>query len=116
MVVLSGGMLRNNESLVVDRGASVRYELPAPLGHYIEAPNGNSQLDGVTGDFPFACAPGVSGASAQSAQNGPQCSASARRGRVPGTAEARPCKGGYHRRGSPLATPCPGGTYSSSLG
>ena len=33
------------------------------------------------------------------------------------TAAPEPCsKGGYCKRGSPLATPCPGGTYGGSTG
>ena len=122
-VVLSDGtLLRNNaKSLEVDDSSSVHYQLPAPLGRYINAPNGFEQeLTSVEGDFPFACAPGVSGASDdRSAQNGPQCSGLCPAGKMcPGaTAEPEPCSaGGYCAEGSPTAVPCEPGTYIDDEG
>ena len=114
-------LLDNAESLVVNGGASVRYELPAPLGRYINAPNSDAQeLASVAGDFPFACAPGVSGnSSAVSAQNGPQCSGLCPPGFMcPGaTGDPAPCiAGGYCAGGNPRAEPCPAGTWSNVPG
>ena len=128
VVLRDGTLLRgrspshpNAKSLVVDDSSSVHYQLPAPLGRYINAPNGDEEeLTSVEGDFPFACAPGVSGASDdRSAQNGPQCSGLCPAGKMcPGaTAEPEPCSaGGYCAEGSPTAVPCEPGTYIDDKG
>ena len=92
-------------------GARLRYRLPALKGRWIFAPGGDEQelTEDVDGDFPFACAPGVSGSSDDmEKQNGPQCSGLCPAGFMcPGaTGEPRPCSaGGYCSGGDPLAFP-----------
>ena len=103
-------------------GARLRYRLPALKGRWIFAPGGDEQelTEDVDGDFPFACAPGVSGSSDDmEKQNGPQCSGLCPAGFMcPGaTGEPRPCSaGGYCSGGDPLAERCPPGTYSADEG
>ena len=122
VVLRDGTLLRNNtESLVVDESSSVIYQLPAPLGRYINAPNDDEEeLASTAGDFPFACAPGVSGASsAPSQQNGPQCSGLCPAGKMcPGaTGVPEPCSaGGYCAEGSPTAVMCAAGAFISDEG
>ena len=116
-------LLRDNAepSVVVGGGAQLAYGLPAPLGRYINAPDSGVQnLTGVAGDYPFACAPGVSGASDDpSAQNGPWCFGLCPAGKMcPGaTGVPEPCSaGGYCAEGSPTAVMCAAGAFISDEG
>ena len=119
-------LLRNEVPSVTRLAGLVTYRLPAPRGRFIDAPGGTIQPldDGLAGDYPFACAPGVSGALDSAAggstvQNGPQCTGLCPPGKTcPGaTAEPEPCAtGGFCAGSNPGATPCPAGTFSNATG
>ena len=126
------GVVLRQHTLLVGNGAPsvmgvVRYALPAPRGRWIDAPGGDEQLlnNGAASDFPFACAPGVSGErdstedGGSTNQNGLQCTAVCPAGKMcPGAAaQPEPCsRGGYCAGGNPAATPCPAGTHSNTTG
>ena len=130
----SGVVLRNHTLFQRNTAPSVkleegqlRYQLPAPRGRWIYAPGNDTQdlsISGVEDDFPFACAPGVSGRldsdeGGVTTQNGPQCTGLCPAGSMcPGaTGEPARCSaGGYCAGSNPSATPCPGGTWGNGTG
>jgi len=72
-------LLGNQTNLYIRDGASVRYELPAPLGRYAFIQDGSGiyrfEPGEHLGDFPFACSAGVVGDSfASQHQSNPGCS------------------------------------------
>ena len=115
-------LVHNSEPSIVRMGGHMSYQLPAPLGRFLNAAGSDRQvLDvSVAADFPLACAPGVSGASnLQTAQDGPWCKELCPAGFIcPGaTGEPLPCgAGGYCAGSNAVATPCPGGSYSDATG
>ena len=121
-VVLTQGTLleHNSEPSIRQVGGLVTYQLPAPLGRFLNAAGANRQVlsGSVAADFPLACAPGVSGTSdLETAQNGPWCTELCPAGKMcPGaTGVPLPCgAGGYCAGSNAFATPCPQGRYSSA--
>ena len=108
----------NSEPSVVQNGAKLQYRLPAPDGRWIDAPGGSTQNleQGVAGDFPFACAPGVFGrANDTKGQSTPSCSGFCLAGYLcsGATVEPEPCpEASFCPVGSAALTPCPPGTTS----
>ena len=123
------------------------YALPAPAGRWVESAllcqlypmladqdpcdlwrqpelrNRSASLmvpGSIDADYPFACAPGVYGASGDiSAQAGPMCSGPCPSGMhcPEGTVAPQRCRAGtYCPQGSPAETLCPAGTSSNVLG
>ena len=90
-------LMGNTVPSITTVGGRIEYKLPAPKGRWIYAPVDTQNLaDGITGNFPYACAPGVSGAKdsdtgGHGAQNGPQC--------------LRLWSATAHQIGSPMLTP-----------
>ena len=108
-------------SLQLDTGGSTRYELPAPAGRWLRANDGVAELTSgeYPDDLPFACAPGVFGASLEtSAQSGPGCQGACPEGNYcPSLCTSpAPCPVGSHcARGSGAPTACPPGFFGASL-
>ena len=101
-------LLVGNDQLAlnISHGASVTYELPAPLGRYafIQDSSGIYEFGSGKhlGDFPIACPAGVVGdSSAALSQRSPGC--------------ARPCPAGYYcGAGTVVPTGCPVGSYCAA--
>ena len=93
-------------ALNISDGASVTYELPAPLGRYtfIQDSSGIYEFKSGKhlGDFPIACPAGVVGdSSAALSQRSPGC--------------ARSCPAGYYcGAGTVVPTECPVGSYCAA--
>ena len=129
-----GGIVTMRNSLLTDnfasgrgdtafvRNGTVTYELPAPLGRWINNPSGRQQLESeaIDGDLPYACRPGLYGnTSAVSAQNGPQCSGVCPAGKSCSGATVVPeqcAKSTYCPKGSLRGIPCDQGSFGSHAG
>ena len=122
-------LLRNGggPSIALSGGSTAVYRLPAPRGRWIYAPDSDVQelTSDVNEDYPFACAPGVSGERDSTEpggwanQNGPQCAGLCPPGKMcpDATAHPLPCsRGGYCAGTNPSSTPCPAGTHSNVTG
>ena len=110
-------VLLGDRSLNISVGASVRYELPAPLGRYafIQGSSGiyNFEPGEHLGEFPFACSAGVVGdSSAPQYQSSPRCRRECPAGYSCGTGTVNPiaCKNGtFCPKGSVATQDCPPG-------
>ena len=102
------------------------YELPTPLGRYVDSPGGRQsivqpllQVEELNGDYPYPCAAGRYGnGTSIKAQSGPWCSDICPPGFVcaANTSTPKPCPLGYYcARGSSIQLPCPAGTIGSSV-
>ena len=108
-------------SMQIDAGGIVSYELPAPLGRWLRANDGVAELTSgqYADDIPFACAPGVFGASFESAaQSGPGCSGACPEGNYCPSLCTSPaaCPVGSHCPiGSGAPTACPSGMFGRTV-
>ena len=111
-------------ALNISNGASVRYELPAPLGRYAFIQNNDGIYDFESGertsDFPFECPAGTVGDSSTARnQSSPACSQVCPAGYHCGARTTVPTKcpvGSYCAIGSPAPTACKPGTFNRSEG
>ena len=126
--VIGGNVvLKNNTTLLVGNdqlalnisdGASVTYELPAPLGRYAFIQDGSSIYEFESGehlgDFPYVCPAGVVGDSSVALnQRSPGCARSCSAGSYCGAGTVVPigCPvGSYCAAGSSAPTACKAGT------
>ena len=112
----------DNSIVLSDPAAEILYELPAPLGRWIPSLGQPKMMldQGSTGDFPFACAPGLYGSTESLAtQSMPECDGLCPPGKMCSAATSEPAicsTGGYCLEGSVSATPCESGTYNGNLG
>ena len=89
---------------------------PCDIARYSGLHVSTLAIGALEDDFPFACAPGLYGGTANDpqVQAGPQCSGPCPRGYFcrAGTVNPEPCPlGAFCSIGSPAATPCGEGTY-----
>ena len=112
------------ESIFLSAGASLVYQLPAPLGHWIDS-LGQDHVALIAGqaygDYPHACAAGLFGDSEDfEAQSTALCSGLCPAGSVCGakaTVEPRACElGGFCPEGSPATRPCASGRFGNETG
>ena len=124
LLLSAGTLLLGNTlpSVTQTGGALLQYQLPAPPGRWVDSPGGSSQVldQGVAGDFPFACAPGVFGnATSIEGQSSPSCSGACKAGGYcsGGTVEPTICPEQYFCPvGSSSPTPCPSGKMNNLTG
>ena len=111
------------DAIDVSVGGSLVYQLPAPLGHWINS-LGQDYLTLQPGesyvDFPPACSAGLYGHdTSTAAQSSPLCSGLCPAGFTCGLATVVPVaceRGGYCPAGSPAARPCPAGSHGNTTG
>ena len=124
-VTLTGeaALLHSPSAIILDSQAataSVRYQLPAPLGHYVFIADGGavSEITGnIEGDYPYLCPAGV--VASYEKQSNPSCDRPCPAGHYceAATTEPKPCRAGtYCRLGSPAEVECPEGTASDTMG
>ena len=121
--LLSGNVAPSGGSVWLHDAAAVSYELPAPLGRWMQAIGGVATLaprpEGY-GDLPYACAPGVFGNSYEpTAQSGPTCSAACPAGHFCTSLSIVPQRcptGSFCAIGSGSPTNCPEGYTSDEEG
>ena len=109
---------------VAERAAGqLVYLLPTRLGQWLPAYGGDSAAlptGATSSDYPYACAPGLVGASyAAAVQSDPGCGGLCPAGHVctGGTWQPELCSaGGYCPEGSPAVTPCAEGSFSNEEG
>ena len=85
-------LLRNARALVVGWGASITYELPAPLGRWVFDPNNDGisdQLQSIDSDYPYACSAGLLGETYDT-QSTPGCTRTCPAGQWCGMASSAP--------------------------
>ena len=133
IILRRGTLLRGNSAsgpgssiYVVDGNDPVVYQLPAPLGRWVDSRSADAVITvgSTNDDYPSACSPGLYGDSFDH-QSSPQCRGPCTAGHVCpiATVTPRPCGAGNYcpgtdatgRLGAPTALPCRAGTYSSSV-